>query len=76
MIKIDKESFNKALDRRIALIDRVNALEKKNSIIGQEVTISDVLSLFKEFHINREDGYLADLLRTRIINHLLGGGSK
>lgn len=73
MIKIDKELFSKAPDRRDALIDRVNKLEERNSIIGQEATLKDVLLLFKEFNISRDDGYMANLIRTRIINKLLGG---
>lgn len=73
MIKIDKELFSKAPDRREALIDRVNKLEEQNSIIGQEATLKDVLLLFKEFNISRDDGYMANLIRTRIINKLLGG---
>lgn len=73
MIKIGKELFSKAPDRRDALIDRVNKLEERNSIIGQEATLKDVLLLFKEFNISRDDGYMANLIRTRIINKLLGG---
>ena len=71
MVEINKEAFKKMLEKREELFNRVDQLVARNSTIGNEATLKDVLGLFKEFDIPRS----SDMVRTRVINQVLGGGN-
>lgn len=72
MLEFDKESFIEGIQKWNDIRTKVDELVARNAIIGQEATLKDVLLLFKEFNISTNNGY-GDLVRTRIINRVLGG---
>lgn len=73
MVKINNESRIIGIKRAAKFESRVKELMANNHIIGKESTLSDVLALFKEFAVDDSD--LGKIIKTDVINRVLGGQS-
>ena len=71
MTKINNKSRIIGIKKAVEFGKRVDKLVANNSVIGKESTLSDVLSLFKEFAVDDSD--LGKKVKTDVINRVLGG---